>query len=345
MKRIPSRVLTALLVAPTVAALAACGSSGASSGTSGSGTKANGTGAGTSGAGAPAPSTVAGANTKVGIKVNPKFGSSPTLTIPTTAAPKQLTQQVITQGSGRQLSAGDLLVANYVGQTWAPKSGKPNVFDSSFSRGAPAGFAIGEGQVIPGWDKTLVGKKLGSRVLLTIPPADGYGSGGQPNANISGTDTLVFVVDLIAAYSPGATAPGTAVTNLPAHGLPKIANTPGKEPKILSTAGVKAPSSPSSTLLVKGSGAKIDTSKSLVMQFVEADLATGKDAQSTWQQAPQAVSAQQVLSVADALKGQNIGSRAVILLPSSAAVPGSATQQSQPAEPAEVLIVDVVGQF
>jgi peptidylprolyl isomerase len=344
MKRTSSRVLTAVLIAPVVATLAACGSSGTGKGTNTA--TASSTSGGTPSSGTPSSaSPVAGANTKVGVKVDPKFGASPTLTIPGGAAPTKLTQQVLTQGTGKTLAAGDLLVANYLGQTWAPKSGKPNVFDSSFSRGAPAGFAIGEGEVITGWDKTLVGKKLGSRVLLTIPPADGYGSGGQPSANISGTDTLVFVVDLIAAYAPGTSAPGTVVANLPSSGLPKIENTPGKEPKILSTAGVSAPSSPSSTLLVKGSGAKIDSSKSLVMQFVEADLADGKNAQSTWQQSPQTASAQQVLNVATALKGQNIGSRAVILLPATAAVPGSATQASQAASPAEILIVDVVGQF
>ena len=37
------------------------------------------------------------------------------------------------------------------------------VFDSSFDRGVPASFPIGVGQVIPGWDKALVGVNAGSR--------------------------------------------------------------------------------------------------------------------------------------------------------------------------------------
>jgi peptidylprolyl isomerase len=343
MKRLaPTRALAAVLVLPLLA-LTACGSSGSSGSPS---TSSSGSGSSTSPASSPAgtSTSVAGANTNVGIKVDPKFGGSPTLAIPDGPAPKQLTQQVLTTGTGQSIKTGDLLVANYVGQTWAPKSGKANVFDSSFSRGQPAAFAIGTGKVIPGWDKTLVGKKLGSRVLLTIPPADGYGSSGQPSANISGTDTLVFVVDLVAAYHSGASAPGTAIAKLPA-GLPKFTNVPAKEPKVTSTKGVSAPKTPKSTLVVKGTGAKIDSGKTLVMQFVEADLATGKHTQSTWQGAPQVASAQNVLGVADALKGQNVGSRAVVLLPATAAVPGSATQQAQPAEPAQVLIVDVVGQF
>jgi peptidylprolyl isomerase len=279
------------------------------------------------------------------VTVTGAFGTTPKVTVPSGAAPSTLTQQVLTQGNGAAVVKGDTLIANYVGQTWAPKSGKPNVFDSSFSRGTAAAFIIGTGKVIPGWDKTLVGKKLGSRVLLTIPPADGYGATGQSSANITGTDTLVFVVDLIATYKPNASAPGAVVTNLPATGLPKITNVPGQAPKVTSTAGVKVPTAPTSTLLVKGSGAKIDTTKTLVLQLVQTDLTTGKNPQTTWGDGPQAAAATDVLQLADKLTGQNIGSRAVVLLPATAAVPASATQAAQPAVPPEILIVDVVGQF
>jgi len=57
--------------------------------------------------------------------------------------------------------------------------------------------------VITGWDKGLVGQTVGSRVMLSIPPADGYGSAGQSQAGITGKDTLVFVVDVIDAFKQG----------------------------------------------------------------------------------------------------------------------------------------------
>jgi peptidylprolyl isomerase len=262
--------------------------------------------------------------------------------IPGTAAPKDLTEQTLVTGTGTTVAAGDTLVANYVGETWATK---PNVFDSSFSRGEPAGFVIGEGQVIPGWDKTLVGKKLGTRVLLTIPPADGYGSTGNSQAGIGGTDTLVFVVDLVATYKPDASAPGVVDSDVPATGWPKVTNVPGKQPAITSVAGVKAPTAPASKLLVKGTGAKIVSTKTLVLQLVQTDIATGKSTQVTWGQAPQLAGAAQVVALASALAGQSIGARAVALLPAEAAVAATATAAAQPAEPAQVLVIDVVGQF
>ena len=283
---------------------------------------------------------------KTGIKVTGAFNTKPTVTFPASQPPKQLIEQTLIAGSGTPVAAGDTVITNYLGEIWPIKAGsQPKVFDSSFSRGAPAGFVIGTGAVIPGFDKTLVGKQLGSRMLLSIPPADGYGPSGNSQAGISGTDTLVFVVDLLADYKPNASAPGTADSQLPATGWPKITNTPGREPQVTSVAGVKAPTSPTSKLLVKGSGAKIDPSKTLVLQLVQTDIATGKQTQSSWGKQPQLVSGQNVLSVVTALNGQNIGARAIALLPATPAQPATATAAAQPAMPAQVLIIDVVGQF
>ena len=95
-------------------------------------------------------------------------------------------------------------MAQYVGVNY--RTGK--VFDSSWSRSLPYSFKIGAtpSQVIKGWDLGLVGQTVGSRVLLVIPPADAYGKTGQSQAGIKGTDTLVFVVDIIGAVTPGATS-------------------------------------------------------------------------------------------------------------------------------------------
>jgi FKBP-type peptidyl-prolyl cis-trans isomerase len=328
-----SRVLLAFLLLP-VSVLTACGSSGSSN-----------TPATTGSSSASASSSSTGVATGVAdASVKGGFGTKPVVTVADKPAPGQLSKQVVTAGTGAAVVKGDTLVANYSGQTWALKDGKAKVFDSSFDRGAPTAFVIGTGAVIPGWDKTLVGERLGSRVLLSIPPAEGYGSQGQPDAGITGTDTLVFVVDLIAAYHPNASAPGTPVAKL-ASGLPKIINVAGKPPVVTSTAGVKAPKKPTATLLVAGAGAKIDAAKTLVLQVVQTDLATAKKTQSTWGKAPQTVAAKNVLTVAGVLSGRNVGSRALILVPPTPAAPASATQPAQPATPAQLLIVDVVGQF
>lgn len=299
----------------------------------------------TSAAGVPTP-TDAPVVAKTGIKVTGAFSVKPTVTFPASGPPKQLIEQTLIAGSGTPVASGDTVVTDYLGEIWPTKAGSaPKVFDSSFSRGVPAGFVIGAGAVIPGFDKTLVGKRMGTRVLLSIPSADGYGTSGNPQAGISGTDTLVFVVDLLADYKPNASAPGVVDSQLPPTGWPKITNTPGRQPEITSVAGVQAPASPTSKLLVRGSGAKIDSNKTLVLQLVQTDIATGKQTQYSWGKVPQLVAAQNVLPIVSALNGQNIGARAVALVPATPAQPASATAPSQPATPAQILIVDVVGQF
>ena len=122
--------------------------------------------------------------------------AGPTIKIPAkTTAPKTLQVKPLIKGTGAVVKKGQDIAVQYTGVIW--RTGK--VFDSSWSRNTPLTTVIGEGQVIPGWDTGLVGQTVGSRVLLVIPPADGYGSAGASQAGIKGTDTLVFVVDILAA--------------------------------------------------------------------------------------------------------------------------------------------------
>jgi FKBP-type peptidyl-prolyl cis-trans isomerase len=60
----------------------------------------------------------------------------------------------------------------------------------------PFTFTLGQGQVIAGWDKGVVGMRVGGRRELIIPPSLGYGA-QSPGAGIAANDTLVFVVDLL----------------------------------------------------------------------------------------------------------------------------------------------------
>ena len=119
-------------------------------------------------------------------------GSKPVLTFPSDEAPAGLQIQVLDEGSGRVVEAGDRIVAHYLGQSW-----NGNVFDNSYDRGQPLDFQIGVGQVIRGWDDGLVGQRVGSRLLLSIPAELGYGDRGVPQAGIRGGDTLVFVTEIL----------------------------------------------------------------------------------------------------------------------------------------------------
>ncbi len=118
---------------------------------------------------------------------------APKIFMPKADAPKDLIVQPLIVGDGPTVEAGQTVEVKYTGAIW--DTGK--VFDSSWKRGASAQFPIGVGSVIAGWDEGLVGQTVGSQVLLVIPPDKGYGASGQPSAGIKGTDTLVFVVDIL----------------------------------------------------------------------------------------------------------------------------------------------------
>jgi peptidylprolyl isomerase len=129
--------------------------------------------------------------------VSAKAGSAPTLSGFPKAVPSALVVKTLIKGSGPAVVKGEYVIAQYTGYIWRTQK----VFGSSWSSGSPFGFVIGASpeQVIPGWDKGLEGQTVGSRVLLSIPSADGYGKSGESQAGIKGTDTLVFVVDILDA--------------------------------------------------------------------------------------------------------------------------------------------------
>ncbi|GAA4220264.1 peptidylprolyl isomerase [Streptosporangium album] len=133
-----------------------------------------------------------------GVKVeNPGGDAAPKLTTKTKEkAPEKLVAKTVIKGTGPEVKSGQSILVQYAGKIW----GSDVEFDSSWSRGGqPIMFQIGTGKVIKGWDQGLVGVPVGSRVLLSIPPDLGYGKQGSGD-KIKGTDTLVFLVDVVAAY-------------------------------------------------------------------------------------------------------------------------------------------------
>jgi peptidylprolyl isomerase len=140
-----------------------------------------------------------------GTKVTPPKGLptvegdfNPKVIPPKTEAPKELVAEVLVRGKGDAVKEGQTLAVNYRGVLW--RDGKE--FDTSWRPNSvsPLGFHLGSAQIIKGWNEGLRGKKVGSRVLLVVPPAMGYGAKGNADAGIKGTDTLVFVVDILGAY-------------------------------------------------------------------------------------------------------------------------------------------------
>lgn len=120
-----------------------------------------------------------------------KFGTAPTVIVPTTTPPTSLEVSDLIPGNGAMAKSGETLEVQYVLATYSTHK----VIQSSWTS-QPFSFKLGAGQVIPGWDEGMVGMRVGGRREMIIPPSLGYGN-TTPGAGIAKNDTLVFVVDLL----------------------------------------------------------------------------------------------------------------------------------------------------
>jgi len=105
--------------------------------------------------------------------------------------PSNLKIETLVEGNGEGAKVGDMITVHYTGTL-----SDGTKFDSSVDRGQPFAFPLGQGSVIEGWEKGILGMKVGEKRHLTIPPELGYGTQGAapiipPNA------TLIFEVELL----------------------------------------------------------------------------------------------------------------------------------------------------
>ncbi|MEG2033189.1 MAG: FKBP-type peptidyl-prolyl cis-trans isomerase [Janthinobacterium sp.] len=110
---------------------------------------------------------------------------------------KELTITDLTVGTGAEAAAGDTLFVNYTG--WLYDSGKTDNKGTQFDASKPGvnfDVVLGVGAVIPGWDRGLVGMKVGGTRRLAIPYDLAYGAAGR-KPTIPAYAGLVFDVTLV----------------------------------------------------------------------------------------------------------------------------------------------------
>jgi peptidylprolyl isomerase len=115
--------------------------------------------------------------------------TAPAISAGSGTPPSALTTRDLVVGTGPAATPDSTVNVQYVGANYA--DGK--VFDSSWQRGQPASFPLG--QVVPGFAQGIDGMRVGGRREIVIPPALGYGASG--NGPVGPNETLVFVVDLL----------------------------------------------------------------------------------------------------------------------------------------------------
>jgi peptidylprolyl isomerase len=292
------RRASALVAIPLLAAAAVAGCASSSSSSSG---------------GSSASSSTANQS----VTVSGAFGKSPAVKIPHVKAGSNLVTKTLIKGTGTKLTTADSLVGNFVLYDWSGTT--PKLLGSTYTSGGPTLFT---GQMLPGLEAALEGQKVGSRVVAVIPPKDGFGSAGNSEIGVKGTDTLVFVVDMISTIPNTQGASGTAVTN-GGGSLPTVTEAAGKAATIKIPAA-NPPKSLTVKTLVKGSGAKVAKGDYVVVQYTGVIWKNGTtpapfEGGSSWADSePFAfnIGAGQVVpGWDDGLVGQTVGSRVMLVLP------------------------------
>lgn len=249
------------------------------------------------------------------ITAGTKFGEKPTVAKGPGEPSENLTVKTVIAGGGRTVAENDFVQANYLGQIW--NTGK--VFDNSYDRKSPLVIQLAQGSSIDGWRYGLAGKKAGSRVLMAVPPTWGYGKSGEPQAGIKGTDTMVFVVDLIDVFNSKSSSQGKPVPQTDTA-LPEVAtNTDGKVPKVT----IRQPHPPKklvSTYVLEGDGPELKADQTVLCQFQGLVWESGKTFERTYgsgrlSQFSLAQIQQVVPGLAQGLTGKKVGSRVLVVVP------------------------------
>ncbi|WP_330456829.1 FKBP-type peptidyl-prolyl cis-trans isomerase [Streptomyces sp. NBC_00820] len=249
------------------------------------------------------------------ITAGTKFGEKPTVAKGSGEPSKDLAVRTVIAGGGRAVAENDFIQANYLGQIWS--TGK--VFDNSFDRHRPLVMQLAQGSIIDGWRYGLTGKKTGSRVEMAVPPQWGYGTSGNARAGIKGTDTLVFVIDVIDSFNSKSSAKGKAVPQSDAA-LPTVGtNTDGAAPKV-TVPKTDPPKQLVSNYVLEGDGAEVKADQTLLCQFqglvwdggktFEQTYGSGRLSQFSVEQMQQVVK-----GLAQGVTGKKVGSRVLVVVP------------------------------
>ncbi|WP_320775708.1 FKBP-type peptidyl-prolyl cis-trans isomerase [Streptomyces sp. CRN 30] len=286
--------------------LAACGDDGADSSKASDAPSASATSS------APPPKIVDGP--LPAITAGAEFGQKPTVAKGKGDPSDQLAVKTAVAGNGKTIAENDFVVANYLGQVWS----SAKVLGNSYDTKSPLVFQLAQGSVVDGWRYALTGKKAGSRVLFSVPPAWGYGDQGNEQLGVEKTDTLVFVFDLQDSYSAKASAKGEEVAQDDIT-LPKVGtNTDGKAPSI-EVPDADAPKKLVANYVIEGDGDEVAADDSVLVQYKGVLWDGGKEFDSTYSRKQlTSFSLQQVVKGwSQGLTGKKVGSRVLIVVPPS----------------------------
>lgn len=243
------------------------------------------------------------------IEVTGAFGETPKVDIPDGFSADSSQTEVVSEGDGDTIGFGDkilLQVAAFNGTTGKEFA---NTFSGQVSQ--PQSMTVDkQSSLLPGLTDGIEGEKIGSRVLMSISPDDGFGEQGNSQLGIGPDDTVVALVDLL-PVDPAPKANGS-VDDVDVSGAP------GQEPRL----DFKKPlyvDGTGSKVITPGDGDVIKSGDVITADYVGVNARTGKVFDSSYakggQPAQFPLSTDQVPpGFVEGLVGKRLGSRVAVAM-------------------------------
>jgi peptidylprolyl isomerase len=215
---------------------------------------------------------------------------------------------VVIAGTGEKAKPGS--IANVSFTLYDGTTGK-TITTTGYGAGRPSPITVDASQVITGFAKALNCAQAGTRVVGVIPPSEGLSSSQASQLGIAAKDVLVIVADVVNLVPTKASGEAEP----PVAGLPTVVDAADGKPTVTIPSGFTAPATTQIATLIKGSGAVVTATDTVVIQYQGINATTGKIFDQTWGASPYTGAANGfVPGFTKALVGQTVGSQVLAVI-------------------------------
>lgn len=277
------------------------------------------------------------------ISVDGAFGSVPTIDFegPLTAEATQRT--VLEQGEGDAVVSGDIALIEY--SVFNGETGD-ELATTGFNGTNAERFPVDtESQQLVGFSLLIECATPGTRVAGVIPPVDGFGEQGVPELGLTGSESLVFVIDVVEIVPPPLERAEGESQEAP-EGFPTVDLAENGAPTITLPAGEPFTEFDLAVLIL-GDGPVVEDGQTVSVQYTGMNWNTGEIFDSSWERgAPADFPTSGVIQgFRDALVGQTVGSQIIAIIPPDLGYGPSGGTPDGSIGPDDVIIfvVDILG--
>ncbi|MFC5501225.1 FKBP-type peptidyl-prolyl cis-trans isomerase [Lysinimonas soli] len=242
------------------------------------------------------------------VKVSGAFDTAPTVSF---AAPLKVSttqRTVVIDGKGAKAKPGSLVDVSFT--LYNGTDGK-TVTSTGYGAGRASAITVDASQVISGLVKTLNCAQAGTRVVGVLPASEAFGSAGSSSLGIAPNQVIVIVADVVSLVPTKASGQKQPAVD----GLPTVKLASDGKPTLVVPKGYAPPATTTIATLIKGKGAVVGATDTVVIQYQGTNLKTGKIFDQTWGRSPYSGAVNGfVPGFTKAIVGQTVGSQVLVLI-------------------------------